>query len=172
MMRAALAGDEAAYKILLGELAGALRVTVRAALRRLGKGDADSEDIVQEALIAIHLKRANWDPALPLAPWINAVARYKVIDALRRQGFRAHVSVDDLADILPAQEKAEESRSDIERLVGRLGERAQRIVRAVSMEGRASSEVANELGMSEGAVRVALHRALKELAALYRGGAR
>jgi len=48
--------------------------------------------------------------------------------------------------------------------------RQRRIVEEISIEGRRSAEVATRLGMSEGAVRVALHRALKTLAAAYRRG--
>ncbi len=172
MMRAALAGDGAVYRVLLRELAGAMRSTVRAALSRHGHGNADVEDIVQEILIAVHLKRHNWNRALPFAPWVNAIARYKVIDCLRRRGLRVQSSVDDLANMLPAPANDAGDFGDIERLVRQLGERPQRIVRAVAMQQRSIADVAADLGMTEGAVRVALHRALKELARLYRKGER
>jgi RNA polymerase sigma-70 factor (ECF subfamily) len=42
------------------------------------------------------------------------------------------------------------------------------IVRSISVEGSSVRETAGRLKMTEGAVRVALHRALKMLAALYR----
>jgi RNA polymerase sigma-70 factor (ECF subfamily) len=46
--------------------------------------------------------------------------------------------------------------------------RQREIVKSISIEGRSARETADRLGMSEGAVRVALHRALKTLAILYR----
>ena len=49
-----------------------------------------------------------------------------------------------------------------------LPERQRRIVEEISLEGHRAAEVAARLGMSEGAVRVTLHRALKALAAVYR----
>lgn len=165
-MRAALAGDETAYRTLLSELAGTLRAIVRGALARGGRGDRDVEDIVQETLLAVHLKRHMWDPAQPFAPWARAIARHKMIDALRRE--KIHAPIDDLIDALPAPESADETRGDVARLMGRLGERSRRIVHAVSIEGRATKDVAADLNMSDGAVRIALHRALKELARLYR----
>lgn len=166
LMRAALAGDEVAYRRLLGEVAAALRAIVRGALARGGKGGRDAEDIVQETLLAIHLKRHTWDAAQPFAPWAKAIARHKMIDALRRE--KIHSSIDDLVDVLPAPESADGARADASRLMARLGERARRIVQAVSIEGRATKDVARDMDMSDGAVRIALHRALKDLARLYR----
>ncbi len=103
LMRLALDGDALAYRTLLGAIAPHLRNTVRRFLARSGRGTADLEDIVQEILLAVHLKRATWDRSLPFMPWLNAVARYKTIDALRRAGIRGEVELDGLADTLAAQ---------------------------------------------------------------------
>ncbi len=168
MMRAALAGDEAAYRRLLAELAQALRATVRRTLAHARRSEGDAEDVVQEILLAVHLKRHTWDPRQPLAPWAFAVARHKTIDALRRAGRATHVSIDDFVENIAAPPEGAGDRSDVERLIGRLDARQSRIVRGVSLDGRSTKEMADDLNMSEGAVRVDLHRALKRLAALYR----
>lgn len=169
-MRAALSGNAAAYTSLFEALSHALRSHVGTMMRRAGQGNSDVEDIVQEALLAVHLKRHTWDPARPFAPWVRAVTKYKLIDALRRR--RIDVSIDDIGDVSADVEANTTDLGDAERLVARLAPRQQAIVRAVSMAGRAPAEVAAELGMSEGALRVALHRALKQLAELYRSGER
>ncbi len=39
---------------------------------------------MQEALIVIHTQRHTYDPEQPLTPWVYAIARYKLIDHLRR----------------------------------------------------------------------------------------
>jgi RNA polymerase sigma-70 factor (ECF subfamily) len=57
---------------------------------------------------------------------------------------------------------------DLERVLGTLDERARRIVQLVSIEGHSSRTAAEKVGMSEGALRVALHRSLKMLAARWR----
>lgn len=167
-MRASLAGDSSAYQTLLGELAGSLRRAVSGALARNGRGNAEVEDIVQEVLLAIHLKRESWDPALPFTPWLNAVMRYKVIDALRRGGGRVNVPIEDFLEVIPAPEENHADRGDATRLVARLEARPRAIVEAISLQGQSAGEVAAAMNMSEGAVRVALHRALKTLAKLYR----
>lgn len=168
-MRLALAGDELAYRTLLEELGATFRRLVGSRLSKAGRGNAEVEDIVQEVLLAVHLKRHTWDPGLPFAPWVHTVARHKLIDALRRQGVRQFVSVDDFADVLPAPCDTKSDLGDAEKLISQLKQRQQQIVRAVAVDGRSAAEVAGEIGMTEGAVRVALHRALKDLARLFRG---
>jgi len=165
LMRAALAGNAVAYEALLSELGRSLRVYVRNLLSRSGHGNADVEDVVQETLLAVHLKRGSWNPELPFAPWVNAIVRYKVIDALRRQGRRVSVPIDALAETLSAPESVSEDASDVDRLLHRLPARQHKIVRAISIEGKTPTEVGLALGLSEGNVRVILHRALKHLAA-------
>ncbi|KPH80053.1 hypothetical protein AE618_16155 [Bosea vaviloviae] len=167
-MRLALAGDEGAYRRLLEELGTTFRRLVRARLSKANRGNAEVEDIVQEVLLAVHLKRHTWDPRLPFAPWVHTVARHKLIDALRRQGVRHFESVDDFADVLPAPSDTQSDLGDAERLISQLKQRQQQIVRAMAVEGRPAADVASEIGMTEGAVRVALHRALKDLARLFR----
>lgn len=172
LMRAAIAGDEAAYRRLLTELAGALRGTVRRVFARAGRRELDVEDAVQEILLAVHLKRHTWDPALPFAPWVLSVARHKAVDALRRSGGAVRVPIDDFEDAIEAPPQADVERIDLARLMGRLDGRQRRIVQAVCVEGRSARDVGAELNMKEGAVRVALHRCLKTLAALYRSDGR
>jgi RNA polymerase sigma factor (sigma-70 family) len=169
LMRAAIQGDEAAYRDLLGMLAVALRATVGRACDRAGIGKGDLEDIVQESLLAIHLKRHTWRPRDPIGPWIAAIARNKLVDALRRRGRRVEIAIDDVAAILPIEEARMGLASrDIERMLAHLNARQGDIVRCVSIEGRSARETAERLNMTEGAVRVSLHRALKALAAIYR----
>jgi DNA-directed RNA polymerase specialized sigma24 family protein len=54
----------------------------------------------------------------------------------------------------------------MEKLIGMLDDRAAGIVRMIGLDGQSTAETGARLGMTEGAVRVALHRALKALAAL------
>lgn len=162
-MRLALEGDGSAYKTLLGAIAPHLRGVVRSLLMRSGQGLADLEDIVQETLLAIHLKRATWDPSLPFLPWLNAVARYKAIDALRKTGFRHDVDIDSIRETLAAPDDGQENALDSARVLNALDGKQRKLVEQVIIVGRSSADVGAELGMSDGAVRVALHRALKRL---------
>jgi RNA polymerase sigma-70 factor (ECF subfamily) len=165
LMRAANAGDGAAYARLLRELAPVLRSTARRGLARAGMPVADAEDVVQETLIAIHLKRHTWDGAFPIGPWVAAIARNKLIDTLRRRNRHAAVPIDDVSEFLAAEEApAGPPQRDVDRHVDALPERQRAVIRAISIEGATIGEAATRLTMTEGAVRVALHRGL---AALY-----
>ena len=142
-------------------------------LRSGRSGWSEAEDVVQEVLLAIHLKRQTWDVDRPIGPWIMAITRNKLIDARRRRGNRTALPIDNLADILTAEGSDDAmDRHDLDRLLDRLGDRQRDLVRSLSVEGRSVQETAERLDMSEGAVRVALHRAIKTLAALYRRGGR
>lgn len=166
LMRSANRGDEAAYRRLLMALVQPLRSIARRGLARAGKGNDDVEDIVQETLLAIHLKRHTWDERQPLEPWVHAIARHKLVDALRRRRFRATVTIEDCDEQLGFEPQlAEFSVAECADVLARLPDRPRQIVQAIAIEGRSAREVAERLGMTEGAVRVALHRALKSLAA-------
>src|ERR1043165_8912292 len=106
-MRSALAGDDAAYQRLLGAVAPVLRANARRALVRAGQPADQAEDIVQDILLAVHLKRHTWDVKAPFAPWLFAIARNMLIDALRRRGRRVFVDIDDFAETLPGETPAE-----------------------------------------------------------------
>ena len=164
-MRRANAGDAAAYERLLKALAIGLRAAARRGFNRAGKSDADAEDVVQETLLAIHLKRHTWDASAPLGPWVRAIARNKLVDALRRRGRRIEIPIDDFADLLPdTAEQPSGIVADVARNLGALPERQRNVVQAIAVEGISISQTAVRLSVSEGAVRVALHRGLAALA--------
>src|ERR1700747_3895474 len=90
LMLASLEGHAASHRALLSRLSGRLRVYYKGKLARIGRGAAEAEDLVQEAVLAIHLKRHTYAPAEPLTPWGHAIRRYTLIDFLRRS--RASIS--------------------------------------------------------------------------------
>ncbi len=164
-------GDARAYEAFLTDLTPYLRAAARRRSVAFGAPPGDAEDMVQEVLLAVHLKRGTWDPERPLGPWLSAILRNKLIDSLRRRGHRVTVAIEDVMDLLAAPETADETnRLDAEQLVARLGEPQRDIVRSISLNGASVRETAARLNMSEGAVRVALHRALKALSGFYRSG--
>ncbi len=163
-MRAANAGDSRAYRLLLEALAPFLRSLARQGFAKAGLSSGDVEDVVQETLLAIHLKRQTWDADQLFTPWVRAIARNKLTDDLRRRGNRTELPIDDFADVLPAEPAAEElSPREADRLLSVLGGRQRDIVRAICVEGASIQEAAARFSISEGATRVALHRGLSAL---------
>jgi RNA polymerase sigma factor (sigma-70 family) len=164
-MEHSLQGDARAYQQLLVLLTVAVRNAARGRARAAG---IDAEDVVQEVLLALHLKRSTWICGTPVGPWVAAIARNKIVDALRRRGHRIEVPVDSVLETLWIDEVETEGQAhDLDRALARLNERQREVVRAVSLEGHTAQEVATRLQMTEGAVRVTLHRGLRALAATF-----
>ncbi len=169
LMRSAMTGDGAAYRRLLNAITPVLRAAARRGLTRAGQSPDQAEDIVQDILLAVHLKRHTWDAAAPFAPWLFAIARNKLIDALRRRGRRVFVNIDDFAETLPEEPKAERvSPAEIAAQLGTLPARQREVLQSIAVESASIKDTAEKFAMSEGAVRVALHRALTSLAARLR----
>jgi RNA polymerase sigma-70 factor (ECF subfamily) len=169
-MRSALAGDARAYQRFLTDVTPHLRVMARRQCAKFGAADTDAEDIVQEVLLAVHLKRGSWDSNRPIGPWLSTIIRNKLIDSLRRRGRHQNVPIEDVVETLEAEEQAHDAldRQDVEHVLNQLKDPQRDIVRSISIEGANVRETAARLNMTEGAVRVSLHRALKALAAFYR----
>ena len=168
LLRAANRGDTAAYAAFLAALAPVLRGIVRA--RAGGIDAALREDIVQEVLLTVHLKRHTWAEDRPVRPWVYAITRYKIVDALRLRGRDITMPVEDFADILPAEADADPfAARDTDRMLDQLDDRSRNILRALAYEQTKLADLGPRFGLSEGAARVALHRALRKLSALRRG---
>lgn len=167
LMVAGLAGEAGPYRELLSELGGRLRAYYS---RRVPPG-LDAEDLVQETLIAVHTRRATYDPGLPFTAWAYAIARYKLIDALRRARLHLRAPLDDAGELFvaPGADAAMAGR-DLERLLAELPARTQALIRDVKIAGLSTREAAEKHGMSESAVKVAVHRGLKALGAEYAQG--
>ena len=169
LMRLAISGDNAAYHRLLKAVTPVLRAAARRGLVRAGQPADQSEDIVQDILLAVHLKRHTWDPSAPFAPWLFAIARNKLIDNLRRRGRRIFVNIDDFAESIAAEPAAERaSAGEIAAQLGSLPARQREVLQAIAVESTSIKDTAAKFGMSEGAVRVALHRGLAGLTAKLR----
>lgn len=165
LLAAANAGDGPAYARFLQAVTPVLRGIVRAKGASLGA--AGCEDVLQEVLLAIHLKRHTWQPGSPVRPWAYAIARHKVIDAFRARGRKIDVPIEDFAEVLAADPGPDPTEAaDMAKMIGMLDTRSATIVRKIGLEGVSVAETGAEMTMSEGAVRVALHRALRTLAIL------
>lgn len=167
LMLASLTGDAAAHRTLLDRLSRYLRGYYKGKLARIGRSATEAEDLVQEALLAIHTRRHTYDPAEPLTPWVHAIARYKLIDHLRHtRASMADVPIDNAEDMMADDDHVgAESAYDLYRLLGRLPDKMRRSIECVKLEGLSVIEAAARCGISESAVKVNVHRGLKALAA-------
>jgi RNA polymerase sigma-70 factor, ECF subfamily len=166
LMTAGLDGDGAAYHTLLKQLTGHLRAYYRHRFARIGHGPTEAEDLLQEVLIAVHTHRHTYDRLQPFTPWIHAIARYKFLDYLRRtkSSFK-DMSIASAEELTAKSDiAAVESGLDLQRLMLKISSKARQVIQYVKLEGLSVSEAAKRCGMSESAVKVAVHRGLKALA--------
>lgn len=164
-----LAGDNAAYQVFLTELSAHLRAFLRKRLVRLPD---EVEDLVQESLLAIHNQRHTYDPDQPLSAWVQAIARYKLVDMLRRRA--GHEMLNEPLDeesglFSTADSDAAEARRDVNKLIAELPDNLRLPIVHTKLEGLSVKEAADLSGMSESAIKIGVHRGLKALAALIRG---
>lgn len=168
LMAKAQKGDKAAYRQVFQEILPRLRSFVGNKLNRA----EDAEDVVQEILISIHKASHTYDPARSFNPWMYAIASYRVSDFLRshyRKGDeRGAVDFDDLSHSLPNEKNVTnsyETNEYLEKALEKLPKKQSKILRMMKIKGYSVAETAKTMDMSESAVKVSSHRAMKTLAA-------
>jgi RNA polymerase sigma-70 factor, ECF subfamily len=168
LMLASLDGHAASHRALLDRLSSRLRAYYKGKLVRVGRSVTEAEDLVQEAILAIHLKRHTYDPAEPLTPWVHAIARYKLIDFLRRTRTSLADAPIEEADTMMAHDDNVDAEStyDVKRLMERLPKNMRCAIEAVKLDGLSIAEAARRCGISEPGVKMSIHRGLKTLATL------
>jgi RNA polymerase sigma-70 factor, ECF subfamily len=166
LMTASLDGDARAYRNFLGRLTGHLRAYFRRRFAEIGHGTSEAEDLLQEVLIAIHTRRHTYDPRQPFTPWLHAIGRYKFLDYLRRTRSGINdIPVESAEELIANSDIAAiETELDLDRLMSKISATARRAIQYMKLEGLTARETAARCGMSESAVKVAVHRGLKALA--------
>jgi RNA polymerase sigma factor (sigma-70 family) len=159
LMVAAQAGDTVAYRRLLTEIGVWLK---RYYSRRLPSSMVD--DVSQEVLLALHVKRHTYDPERPFMAWLAAIARYKWIDSIRSLQSNATVPLDEELAV-PSDESAVTSAWSLERLLATLKPAQAEVIRLVKLEGHSVEEASQATGQSISLVKVNIHRGLSRLIA-------
>jgi RNA polymerase sigma-70 factor, ECF subfamily len=157
-------GDSAATSLLLRALAPRLR----GFFRSKGANESDSEDLVQETLIAMYTKRAMFDADQRLLGWTYAIARYRLIDRWRHTNRRGHeLPIEDFEHALTAQiNEAGDPKRDIARLMATLPEKQRRAIELVKIKDMSINEACAATGWTASDIKISIHRGLKSLMAL------
>jgi len=163
-MRAAQQGDKACYNKLLIAITPVLRRFVQG---RIFNTDA-IEDIVQEILLAIHKSRHTYNAEEPFERWMYGVARYKMIDYLRKmtRHTQKEVLTDNFETFLhiPSNSNREGvPAQDLKDALAQLPDKQRKIINMMKLDGYSVTETATEMKMSESAVKVAAHRGYKKM---------
>jgi len=165
LMARAQSGDGEAYRRLLIDIAPYLHSLAR----RHHRDPGDVQDAVQDALLTVHAIRHTYDPHRPFGPWLVAIAKRRIIDRLRSQGrTRAREVALDLEHETFCAPEANLGEADWNKRV--LGDAIERLppgqrdaVRLLKLQEMSLQQAAAVSGMSVTALKVAMHRALKNL---------
>ncbi len=162
LMAAAQCGNEHDYEQLLSELCTFIESYLRS---RIGSHQS-IDDWVQDILIAIHRGRHSYNPKRPIRPWLFAIIRHQTIDGMRRQNTYQKMIDQHLEQAACTNERGQ---AEIEEpliegcLFKALKLQYREAITLTKIIGLSSKEAACKLGISEVALKVRVHRALKQL---------
>lgn len=149
-------GDKASYKEFLSLVCRGYKARFSRLLPA-----ANVDDAVQEFLLAIHKALHTYDSSKPIAPWLNAIAHYKVQDQLRSL-YRLSVNVEYL-DQQHGLATEQSYSTDIQKYLSKLPDRESKLLYLLKVEELSVAEVAAQMSMSVSNVKVSSFRALKKL---------
>ena len=158
LMASAQSGDGIAYRQLLDELSTLVERYLRS---RLGSHEF-LEDCVQEVLLAVHQARHTYDQRRAFRPWLFAIIRHKSTDALRRAEVRGrYVTAEE--DMPETGVAGPEEQLDTGRLLACLPDGLRQAITLTKITGLTTAEAAQQMNISESALKVRVHRAVEKL---------
>lgn len=166
LMKKSCEGDSESYRLLLQKVTKLMTPFIANSLSKFGLASAGGqEDVLQEILLGIHLKRATFDSEQYFLPWMYAIARYKTIDYLRRNKVTFNtVSIEESVEEVEFGQLPELNVDlDLVSLCENLSTKQRNLLVLVKVEGLSINEAANKTGYSVSDVKVTIHRAIKEL---------
>jgi RNA polymerase sigma-70 factor (ECF subfamily) len=125
-----------------------------------------TSQVFLRVLESIQVDRA-WETSF--SGWLYRIAHNLVVDHYRRRGRVTHVSWDDMAELQSKSEgpeKTAERQMAAERLrtaINRLTEEQAQVVTLRFLEGLSITEVAHNMGKTEGAIKALQYRAVSSL---------
>jgi RNA polymerase sigma-70 factor (ECF subfamily) len=150
-------------------------------LRRYLDDASLAEDVFQNTFLQVYKKAGQYEPGRPVRPWLYAIATRQAIDAMRRRGRHAVVSLEQAADegdgeiqtlldLLhcrgagPLEQVAEAERRDLVRSsVEQLPDFLRQVLVLAYYQGLKYREIADVVGVPVGTVKSRLHAALVRL---------
>ena len=163
LMVRAQVGNEPDYRQLLTELTDVIYGFLR---NRFGNHHF-IDDCVQETLLAIHQARHTYDHCRPFRPWLFAIVRHKAIDMLRKQQTRNRVTEQYKGEqeTLSQANLQNEAEHQVFRghLLELLSDQHRDVLVLTKFIGFSTAEAAEKLGISQGLVKVRIHRAINKL---------
>lgn len=165
LMARAQDGDRQAYRTLLEDLAPYLRSVAG----RCFKQPSDIEDAVQDVLLTVHMVRHAYDPTRPFGPWLLAIANRRIIDRLRRETRQKAREIALSAEHEtfsgpPANlNDANLDEAGLGKAIEQLPPEQRQAIQMLKLNEMSLKQAAETSGRSIAALKVATHRAMKNL---------
>jgi RNA polymerase sigma-70 factor (ECF subfamily) len=171
LMARAQDGDRDAYRSLLKEI----EPYVRSIAVRCFNRPADSEDVVQDVLLTVHAIRNTYDPKRPFGPWLVAIANRRIIDRLRRHTRQKAREI----ELSPEHETFAGAPANLDSTtsaelalagaIDKLPPDQRDAIRMLKLNEMSLKEASKASGRSIAALKVATHRAIRNLRQLLKG---
>jgi RNA polymerase sigma-70 factor (ECF subfamily) len=146
-------------------------------------GDRDlADDVFQNTFLQLYTKAGTYESGRPVRPWLYTIATHQAIDAMRRNGRRQVLSLDQARDEQPDGEvksllemiesrspgpadnvQGKEQQEQVRNSVDRLPEFLRQVVVLAYYQGLKYREIADILEIPVGTVKSRLHAALLKL---------
>jgi RNA polymerase sigma-70 factor (ECF subfamily) len=156
-------GSEAAFEALFRRY----QREVYGWVLRIVRDQGTAEDLTIETFFRIHRAHARFDAARGFGPWARRIATHAALDWLRRQR-PEHVMPEEFFTAQPAQSTGDpagtaEIRRHVAAALGRLPPKLRVVAMLAVIEERPQKEVADALGITVGAVKLRVFRAMRRL---------
>lgn len=165
-IRRAMAGDPAAFEVLVGRFARLIYAQSFSLLHDHG----DAQDVVQEAFLKAYRFRVRLSQAERFPQWLLAIARNLARDRLRQRDVRQRPDPDANLAAVPDGRRSPlgvlqvlDDLARLEGLVADLPERSRQALALRYVSGLGYREIQVRLGLSSGALRGILGRGLSRL---------
>jgi RNA polymerase sigma-70 factor (ECF subfamily) len=162
-------GDRAAFDALFTEvrdrLAGFIRSLMGPSLRRL----VDAEDVLQETLLRGYqsIAQFEWQGAGSFCRWLEGIASHVLADAARRAGRKKELQIvrdPSAKGLSPSRHLRREERfGRLKKCIEGMSEDYRTVILLSRIEGLTIKEIARRMDRSEGAVKMLVFRAMREL---------
>jgi len=171
LMARAQDGDRDAYRTLLEQI----EPFVRSIAARCFNSPADAEDVVQDVLLTVHAIRNTYDPKRPFGPWLVAIANRRIIDRLRRHARQKAREIElsteheTFADASANLDRVPPAEFALAGAIDKLPPDQREAIRMRKLNEMSLKEASQASGRSIAALKVATHRAIRNLRQLLRG---
>ena len=139
---------------------------IRAFIRALQPSLSDADDVLQETFLTVSRKASSFEIGTNFTAWACGIARLKVLENFR-QTKRANVlsekAIIALTEDVPSPESFKEREQALEKCIAKLPSKLRDLLWRRYSRRQSSDEMAEALGMTSNAVRVALSRSRMSL---------